>query len=97
MEKEFTTTFWSDFTIADQFGLDIVQDTYDRIFEQWKSDYRYLTDLVMALNHKIWQHWEKDPESPYATLYDDLWRQTDSYAMENLTGAKLKYYLEVTD
>ena len=32
------TTFWQDFTIADQFGVDAVVDTYNRVFEDWKDD-----------------------------------------------------------
>ncbi len=59
----FFTTFWQDFTIADKFGKDAVLDTYRRAFEEWKGDYRYLTELVMVLNHKIWEHYEKTRRS----------------------------------
>ena len=51
---ETMTTFWQDFTIADNFGVDAVNDTYNRAFNSWKDDYRYLTELVMVLNWKIW-------------------------------------------
>lgn len=61
---EFNTTFMGDFTIAEQFGPAAVQDTYERVFQQWHDDYRYLTDLVIVLNRKLWSHWEKDPDSP---------------------------------
>ena len=97
MDKEkFTTTFWSDFSIADAFGVDAIKDTYKRAFEEWKNDYRYLTDLVMVLNHKIWEHYEKKNEA-YATLYNKLWEETDGYAVENLQGEELRYFYEVTD
>ena len=49
----FSTTFWMDFSIADRFGVKAVKDTYHRAFKAWKHDYRYLTDLVIVLNHKI--------------------------------------------
>jgi hypothetical protein len=49
-EDGFSTTFWSDFSIADPFGKDAVRDTFNRAFEEWKSDFRYLTDLVIVLN-----------------------------------------------
>lgn len=94
---EFTTTFWSDFTIADAFGLAAVQDTFDRAFAEWKDDYRYLTDLVITLNHKIWQHWEMDNESLMAKLYNKLWSEADVYALNNLSGLELDYFLEKTD
>lgn len=53
-ENEFSTTFWDDFSIADAFGVGAIKDTYNRAFKEWKSDYRYLTDLVIVLNHKCW-------------------------------------------
>lgn len=30
---ELLTSFWEDFSIADQFGLKAIQDTYNRAFE----------------------------------------------------------------
>lgn len=95
MGDKFTTTFWMDFSVADVFGLDAVRDTYNRAFEEWKHDYRYLTDLVMVLNHKIWQWYEKRDD--LARLYDQLWDKTALYAIENLKGEELGYYLNVTD
>ena len=48
-------TFWMDFTIADAFGLDAIQDTFNRAFNEWKSDYKMLTALVMVLNNDLWE------------------------------------------
>ena len=94
-EPEFTTTFWTDFAIADMFGKKAVQDTYNRAFNEWKSDYRYLTDLVMVLNHKIWYWYQKN--ETLARLYDSLWRKTHDYALKTLKGEELNYYLNETD
>ena len=91
----FSTTFWQDFSIADHFGIPAVKDTYRRAFKEWKSDYRYLTDLVIVLNHKIWEHYEKN--EPLARVYDDLWRKAQDYAVKNLKGEELEYYFEQTD
>lgn len=96
MEYEYKTTFWQDFTIADKFGLSAIQDTFDRAFNEWKSDYVYLTDLVMVLNHKIWEHYEEGHDE-IAKLYNDLWIIADEYAGNNLKGEELTYYFEVTD
>ena len=49
------TTFWQDFSIADAFGVAAVEDTFKRAFNEWKGNYKYLTELVMVLNHKIAQ------------------------------------------
>lgn len=94
--EEFTTTFWSDFSIADAFGESAVKDTYKRAFKEWKDDYRYLTDLVMVLNHKCWEHYEKGNES-LSALYSDLYYEADAYALDNLEGEEASYYFRVTD
>lgn len=89
------TTFYEDFSIADHFGIDAIQDTYNRAMEAWKDDYKYLTELVMALNWKIWEHYEHNEK--YAKLYDKLWRKADQYACENLKGEELSYFFRTTD
>ena len=92
---ETKTTFWDDFSIADAFGLDAIQDTFNRAFADWKDNYEYLTELVMVLNWKIWQWYEKN--GSIGRLYSDLWEQADEYALENLEGEALSYFLTVTD
>jgi len=89
------TTFWEDFSIADAFGTDAVQDTFDRAFNEWKNQYKYLTELTMVLNHKIFFWYEKDDN--LAILYDKLWRQADLYACNTLQDEELAYYYKVTD
>lgn len=89
------TTFFEDFSIADNFGESAVRDTYKRAFKAWKADYKYLTELVMVLNWKIWQHYESNES--LARVYNDLWEQADAYACENLKGEELKYFYRTTD
>lgn len=89
------TTLWDDFSTADVFGVDAVQDTFNRAFEEWKTNYQYLTELVMVLNHKIWQYYEKN--DALAQLYNNLWEKADLYASENLTGDELSYFYRTTD
>ncbi len=96
MEEKFTTTFWEDFSIADAFGIKAIKDTYKRAFKEWKSDYRYLTDLVMVLNHKCWQHYEVG-NNEYSQLYSDLFYTAQDYAYDHLEGDELKYFIKVTD
>ena len=94
---KFKTTFWQDFTIADAFGVDAIQDTYDRAFADWRNNTEYLTELVLVLNWKIWQHYEIDDHEEIAKLYNYLWEKLDKYCTNNLKGEDLKYFLEVTD
>ena len=89
------TTFWSDFSVADAFGTSAVVDTFKRAFEEWKGNYKYLTELVMVLNHKIWQWFEKN--STLAAIYNRFWEIADQYALNNLKGEELDYFYRVTD
>lgn len=92
---ETKTTFYQDFTIADRFGIEAVKDTFNRAFEEWKSDYVYLTELVMVLNWKLWEHYENNVG--LANVYSDLWIEADRYAIENLKGEELSYFFSTTD
>lgn len=89
------TTFWDDFSIADSFGESAIRDTYNRAFNEWKHNYKYLTELVMILNWKIWQHYEKNDH--IARVYNELWEQADLYAGENLKGKEAEYFYSTTD
>ncbi len=89
------TTFWQDFSIADCYGVKAVKDTFRRAFIEWQNDYIYLTELVLVLNHKIWQHYEHNNE--LAATYNELWRSADEYACEHLKGDELTYYFEILD
>lgn len=89
------TTFWSDFSMAEQFGIEAVKGTFKRAFEEWKGDYKFLTELVMVLNHKIWQWYEKNDE--LARVYNALWEEADNYGCENLKGGELDYFYETLD
>lgn len=90
------TTFWDDFSIADAYGIRAIKNTYERSFNDWKDDYQYLTELVMVLNWKLWYHYENGNEE-YAKLYNELWREADMYAMDNLQGNELSYFIATTD
>lgn len=89
------TTFYTDFSIAEPFGLSAIADTYETAFDAYKNDIKYITELVMVLNWKIWEHYETNPT--LAKFYNELWTKLDSWVLENKTGDDLKYFLETTD
>lgn len=89
------TTFWEDFSIADRFGISAIKDTYNRAFDEWKENYKFLTELVLVLNHKISQHY--NTRMDMEKLYNSLWEKADQYAMENLKGDELSYFYNVMD
>lgn len=71
------------------------EHTLPNIRGSLSNTYKYLTELILVLNHKIWQYYETKPE--FATLYNTLWEQAGQYAVENLKDDELSYYYEVTD
>lgn len=95
MDYQFFTTFRTDFAIADMFGVNAIKDTFNRAFKEWKHDYKYLTELVIVLNWRIFDYYDKNRE--YAKVYDELWRIADNYAVNNLKDEELSYYYRVTD
>ena len=95
-DYECQTTFWQDFTIAEIFGVAAIKDTYKRAFSEWKSNHIYLTELVMVLNHKLWEHYQNGHQE-YAKVYDELWKEVDAYACDNLKGEELAYFFRITD
>ena len=90
------TSFYRDFSIADKFGISAIKDTYNRAFKEWKDDYKYLTELVMTLNWKIWEHHENN-DIILSKLYDELWQSVNNYAIENLKNDELDYFYKTTD
>ena len=90
------TTFWMDFSIADKFGVNAINDTYNRAFKEWKHDYKYLTELTLILNMKVWYWYNKGNDVMYKT-YLDLWDKCYDYGCDNLKGTELSYYLNVLD
>ena len=89
------TTFFQDFSIADAFGVNAIKDTYERGLEYAKTDYKVLTEFVMVLNWKIWEHYETN--EALARVYNDLWEKADAFAMDYLTGDELSYFFRTTD
>lgn len=90
-----STTFWQDFSIAECYGRKAIKDTFRKAFNQWKSNYVYLTELVVILNWKIWSWYEEN--GSIAELYNDLYEQADQYAINNLKDEELQYFLKTVD
>ena len=89
------TTFWEEFSIAENYGSDGIREHYNLVFEQWKDNLEYLTELVLVLNWKISQWFGVDDN--IGLTYDELWHETDTYALKTLKGDDLHYYLSTLD
>lgn len=93
---ETQTTFWSDFTIADHFGLDAIEDTFKRAFNEWKGNLVYITELSIIMNLKCWWHYDRGNDV-YSRLYADYYYKVREWCLDHLKGDDLKYYLDTTD
>lgn len=88
------STFYTDFSIADKFGISAIKDTYNRCKKYWCNDYKYLTELVMVMS---WKSFEHQNNYEYCKLYSDLYYELDEYACNTLKGDELSYYFRTTD
>ena len=91
------TLYWQRFSIAESFGREEIMTVYNEIFEEAKDDCKLLTELVMVLNHKSWQHCEDIGKSTLCKLYTSLYEKANQYAHDNLKNEDLAYFYKVTD
>ena len=74
------------FDNADHVGTDAIQETYNRLFNEWKSNKVLLTELALVLNHRIgfWSDMikrgtEVQKSRELTIIYLDLYEQTEKY------------------
>lgn len=90
--KERKTTFFSDLSIAECYGVRAVADTYRRVMRSWGNNLEYMCEWVICLNQKIWQHHDTNNDN-IAKVYDELWRRADAHCRNYFKGEELsKYY-----
>lgn len=88
------TTFYGDLTIAEHYGPDAIRETYARVVQDWFDNYKYFTEFVLCLNHKIWELYETN--EPLAAVYNELWQKADALTCQ-WEGEAAEYYFRVTD
>ena len=91
------TTFYSDFSIAEAFGYYAILDTYKRFWKYYKEDYEWLTELVMVLNWKVWEHYKPESENILAKYYNEMYEEAKHYAETHLKDDKLEYFYRTID
>lgn len=98
-------TFVSDFAIADWAeGEAGVNETYERVKEQWLGDYKAFTAVVIALNMLSWANNALrdqgfDGREEYISLYSSLYYRAkdDFYARYAGNEAACDYFFEMND
>lgn len=91
------TTFYSDFSIAEKFGEDAILETYKNFWHYWKDEYKYLTEMVMILNWKVWEHYKPETDNRLAKFYNEMYEECKRYAENTLKGEQLEYYYKTID
>jgi hypothetical protein len=89
------TTFFSDLSIAEVYGVNAVKDTYNRVMKEWGNNLEFMCEWVVSLNQKIWQHVNRNQN--LARVYDELWQSADNYCRKHFKGDELKYYYRYID
>jgi hypothetical protein len=94
--KERKTTFYADLSIAEVYGAKSVKDTYRQVMRSWGNNLEFMCEWVVALNQKIWQHYDTQDET-LARVYDELWRKADDYCRKHFKGEELSEYYAYID
>lgn len=91
-----STTTYEDFTISEEFGVAAIETLYMQLFEKYKTDYKKLTELVMMLN---WKSWEHNSQGNYeiSELYADLFYKARDYGYDHLKDDELSYFWRTLD
>lgn len=92
------TTFYADLSIAEYYGEANVKDTYNQVMKEWLDNIEYITEFVLCLNWKCWEHHGRDNHD-LAVLYHDLYYKAVDEVMERYKNDQksLLYYYEITD
>ena len=89
------TCFWALFSAVDILGEKMIKYAYSEAVTYAKTNYKFLTELVMVLNHKIWQHYKTN--ETIARLYNNLWMKLHDECLNTLKDKELEYYLRILD
>lgn len=53
--KRTGTTFYGDFMVGETGGINGLDDTWKRVWAEWKNNCEYLVELAVCLNHRCWE------------------------------------------
>lgn len=89
-------SLWNDLT-ACELSPDFKKDL-KKLVDELKDKYNYkeLTELVLFLNRKLRDTYEKG-YMKIAKVYDEIWQEINDYAYTTLKGEELTYFYKTTD
>ena len=92
------TTYASDFILAEIEGSAGVIKTAKNAWENWKTDYKWATEIIMALNFLAWYHYDEGDIS-LSQLYSELYYKYMDLYYEQFEGNSeaTDYFFNMTD
>lgn len=88
-----STTFYSDFKIAEAFGINAIKSTFKNAFKGWRNSIKYLTELAAVTNHLCWEWNGKNNDiskfysDSYYQVYDEIFRDDAPFRQEDVLMA----------
>lgn len=90
------STFFSDLSIAEWYGIKDVEDTINRVVKSWFDDVEMFTEFVMCVNHKSWEHYQRG-NTELARLYSEKFYELQDMVYEKWDSEAQQYYYRITD
>lgn len=90
------STFFSDLSIAEWYGVKEVEDTIRRVVKNWFEDTEMFTEFVMCINHKSWEHYQRQ-NAELAQLYSEKFYELKDLVYEKWDREALDYFYKTTD
>jgi len=91
------TTFFSDLSIGEWYGLEGVRDTYKRVMSEWLNNVEYITEFIACLGIKASQWAQRNPE--LCDLYSHLFKIARGKFYERYANDEYAkdYFFQMTD
>ena len=93
------TTYASDFILAEIEGSAGVIKTAKDAWNNWKTDYKWATEIIMTINFLAWFHYDVDVNLSLSELYSELYYKYMDLYYEQFEGNSeaTEYFFEMTD
>ena len=92
--------FWAAFDEAEEGGADTIQVIANMAYQRWKDSVEELTDLVMVINHKCWEHYRlgnNELSGLYGDLYYFYYEKAINYREKEKRNEDLTYFIRTLD
>lgn len=79
----------------EKLGLNGPDYVFNCVFEKTKNNVKWVTELVILLNHKIWYYYRNNDE--LGLIYEKLYKKAYNWCVCNLEGEDAEYFFRVID